>query len=470
MAITLRNAMDVTVNVKPVYLNLVHSAVYEGPCRVGTTETLSPEADKKRGWKAFNEFTEEIKSKITGPVRILEPVFLQWGDDFVLHGSEFKKLEADIYEADLVLMTGGLLQYPAVRIAEMYGRPVGQIGWVTSVDITANLRSRGMEGYAFLDFDHLNEYIAYFHVRKAFRNMRMMIGVEGATLPSVGVVSSILDLQSLEDRYGVTNTSVTAQRFVEMMDNLSDVDVAEVDTMTRELIENAEACHMKEEDVEPSVRFFVAVKKLLEKHEANAFVIPCFEICATQVMAERRVMFCLTHSLLKSMGIPSACEADVNVLMSIALLTFLGKKSVHMGNTMAIDRENNILRVAHDVPGFKMHGFDEPDNPYELRNFTEGGWGATVRYDFARDTGTTVTLARFNPHGDKLLVATGEITGSDGFDRIGCSMGAHVKLNDLRDFFEKQMYFGHHMAMIYGDYSRALHYLGEIMGFEVVSS
>ena len=41
------------------------------------------------------------------------------------------------------------------------------------------------------------------------------------------------------------------------------------------------------------------------------------------VMAKRRVMFCLTHTLLKSMAILSACEADFGVLLSIALLTYM---------------------------------------------------------------------------------------------------------------------------------------------------
>ena len=46
-------------------------------------------------------------------------------------------------------------------------------------------------------------------------------------------------------------------------------------------------------------------------------------------------------------------------------------------------------------------------------------------------------------------------------------MLAHVKVHDIREFFEKQMYFGHHMAMVYGDYLTTIQYLGEVMGFEV---
>ena len=67
-----------------------------------------------------------------------------------------------------------------------------------------------------------------------------------------------------------------------------------------------------------------------------------------------------------------------------------------MGNPI-FDAKNNILSIFHDVPGLKMKGFDSPSLPYELRNFTVAGWGVTFRYDFNRDKGQVVTIARANP-------------------------------------------------------------------------
>ena len=463
-------ALDVQVCIKPVYVNLVHASAYEGPCRVGQRENLMPEADQARGEAGFERFVNEVRDHLPETAQLLKPVMLSWSDSFVMAESELHKLEPDIRQADLVLLAGGLLQYPAVRIAEVFRRPVGQVGWVTSVDITANLRARGMEAYAFLDYDHLREHLRLLHARKAFQNMKVLVATEGDTLPSVGVVSGITDMQGLRDRYGVRHTMVTAARFLDEMDALPAEAVEETKQLTNSLISNARACHMSREDVEPSVRFFVATKRLLRRHEANAFVIPCFEICATQVMEQRRVMFCLTHSLLKSMAVPSACEADFNVVLGIGLLTYLARKSVHMGNTAGIDKAQNTVKIAHDVPGLRMHGFDEPEIPYELRNFTVGGWGATVRYDFAQDAGTPVTLTRFDPTGTRLLVAEGELVGGDGVDQIGCSLSAHIRLNDIRDFFEKQMDFGHHMAMVYGNYAEDLRRLGRMMELEIVEA
>ena len=39
----MKYAMDVKVNLRPVFSNLVHSDYWEGPCRVGPEETGTPE-------------------------------------------------------------------------------------------------------------------------------------------------------------------------------------------------------------------------------------------------------------------------------------------------------------------------------------------------------------------------------------------------------------------------------------------
>jgi len=252
MSEPLASALDVQVCVKPVFVNLVHSAAYEGPCRVGQPEHLTPEADRERGEAGFERFVREVRANLPETVRVLEPVMLTWTDSFVMPEAEFRRLEPDIHQADLVLLTGGLLQYPAVRVAELYRRPVGQIGWVTSVDITANLRARGMEAYAFLDYDHLRDHLRLTQVRKAFRSMKVLVATEGDTLPSVGVVSGITDMQALQDRHGVRHTMVTTARFLDEMDELPPEALEEAQQLTDQLIGKAAACHMSREDVEPS--------------------------------------------------------------------------------------------------------------------------------------------------------------------------------------------------------------------------
>jgi len=85
-----------------------------------------------------------------------------------------------------------------ITIAQRYGKPVGMMGWVTSVDITAHLRSRGLEAYAFLDYVHLNHILGLLRVRKAFRPTRFLVASESNPTVPTGVVSSIWDVEGLK--------------------------------------------------------------------------------------------------------------------------------------------------------------------------------------------------------------------------------------------------------------------------------
>jgi len=462
--------IDTKVKIKPVFAQLVHSAAYEGPCRVGRKEDLTPEADRQNNEQQFQRFCQTVRTEIAPTAEVLEPVAVEWRDDFVVHESELNKLEPDAFAADLLLMgPGGLEQYPAVAIAERYQKPLVLVGHVSTVDITAYLRARGREGYAFLDYEALNSFLHLFQVRKALAQTRLLIALKGEVL-STGVVSSISDLDGLKSRYGIDHRLITAEEILEAMGKLSPEQAEEADALTKRLIAEAKQSAMTAEQLLPSVRFYLAARQTLAKYECNAFTLPCFEICATQVMEQEQVTFCLAHSLLKDEGIPSACEGDVNVLTAMAVLMYLSRKAAHMGNTWVCDRENNIITVHHDVPARKMKGLDAPNVPYGIKNFTVGGWGGTLRYDISRDVGQPVTIARFNPQGTALMATTGEVVGCEGYMKVGCSLGYDLRVSDAARFFRLEQDFGHHFALVLGDYLPELRQLGELVGFEVVEA
>ena len=49
-------------------------------------------------------------------------------------------------------------------------------------------------------------------------------------------------------------------------------------------------------------------------------------------------------------------------------------------------------------------------------------------------------------------------------------MSAHIKVRDIVELFHKELDFGHHLAMVYGDYVDPVKQLGQMMGFEVVEA
>jgi len=95
--------------------------------------------------RGFDDFCEDLRSRIGPHGEVLEPVMLQWADDFVVPGAQLDALAPEVYEADIVLIgASGLQQMPAVRIAERYAKPMVMMGQVAASDITAYLRARGM--------------------------------------------------------------------------------------------------------------------------------------------------------------------------------------------------------------------------------------------------------------------------------------------------------------------------------------
>lgn len=52
-----------------------------------------------------------------------------------------------------------------------------------------------------------------------------------------------------------------------------------------------------------------------------------------------------------------------------------------------------------------MKGYDQPDLPTEFVSFTMNSWGTTMRYDFARDNGESLTLINLSPDMKKIMVS-----------------------------------------------------------------
>lgn len=148
-------------------------------------------------------------------------------------------------------------------------------------------------------------------------------------------------------------------------------------------------------------------------------------------------------------------------------LSYLGRRTVYMGNPV-FDAKNNVLTIFHDVAGLKMKGFDSVTAPYELRNFTVGGWGVTVRYDFGADKGQPVTIARADPGQTRILITKGEILDGIGMNEIGCSLGVRMKVADTLKLFRNAADYGGHLVMAYGDYVSQMEELSHVVGFELV--
>jgi L-fucose isomerase-like protein len=465
----MERAMFEKVGVKIVFAAIVHKGSHEGPCRAGEKKHLTTEFEKKQRKEEFESIVREVKKNLKEDAEILEPAYIEYAENFVIKERELSKLDNDIEKVDLFLIFGGMRVFGIER----YKKPVAMLGaGISNVDVSAYFRSRGMEGYAVYDYDELNSLLSLLRVRKAIQKTRIL-RISGGETISWGVVSSIYDFVKLKEKYGTETRTVLFEEFFEEMYKTIAENKKEAERLTDGLIKEAEKVHIKREGIIGSVYFYLTAKKLMEMNGCNAFTSSCFELCSTQIPEKGKFTPCLAHILLKDEGYPSSCEEDISALLAMAFLMYLSKKSSYMGNPIIPNKKENILGIHHDMPGLKMYGIDKKPLPYEIRPFTFGGWGVSMRYDFSRDKGKAVTLGRFDPAAKKMLLIKGEIIKGNNFKTQGpsgwsCILGLDIKISDGMKYFHNAADFGHHLAMVYGDYTDEIKKLGNIMNFEVV--
>ena len=227
---------------------------------------------------------------------------------------------------------------------------------------------------------------------------------------------------------------------------------AEAKALADKLEKESQGVHMPAEYILNDTEFYETIKKMMAHYDCNAFTIPCFEVCATRELNRRRLTFCLAHSLFKDEGIASACAGDVGSVLTITILMNIARKAPYMGNTMVLDKNTNQCRTLHDVACAQMKGYDEPALPTEFVSFTMDSWGTTMRYDFSKDNGETLTMINMSPDMKKIMVAKGTINGCDDYLTPECKHAVRYTVKDAKRFHECQKFVGHHFALVYGDY------------------
>jgi L-fucose isomerase-like protein len=227
--------------------------------------------------------------------------------------------------------------------------------------------------------------------------------------------------------------------------------------------------NMSKKDIIHSIEFYQTVKAMMKKYGCNAFTIECFELCSSMETWNRRFVPCMTHALLKDNGIPSACEGDINALLAMMLEMYISRKAIYMGNPNISPDDWNTLRIHHSVASLNMNGIDEKRTPYDIHSFTTAGFGVTLRHDFSKDIGQPVTIARFDPTATKVLLTNGKIIGGGGMKGIGCANHVKIRIPDGKTFWEEAQNFGHHLAMVFGNYVDEITKLGKIMNYEVIA-
>lgn len=509
--------LDTTYKVRLIFIDIVHELAYEGPCRFGQGEELEPAFDKMINNEAYKGICSAIEHNMPEGVEVLEPRRLMGHtENWCISEQQMEAMckgeeDTDFYFFSTTGRTGEMI----VELAQMLKKPCAFVGNDLGVTINASaMLARGIEAYAFLSWEDARKQLRILRARKVLAQTRVLcVSRFNGNISYHCSSDSFIDLERVTRTLGTKFRFVNLHEFIDQLqeieptenyttpgrvqENINSEDRAEIDAITEQLMESAQECEMDREMLMRSVRVWWLEQKLMRKNECNAFTAVCPDACSTCRINKEKFTFCLGHSLNSEQGIPSACEYDIDAVVSMAALEALANKPAYMGNTAVLTRPNgvrlndgyvmhqnisdigeerwaqmegvpNLIMTGHSVPNRQMKGFDAPQAPYAIRPFAYSGFGATMRYDYNLDKGQVVSMCRFGINCDKLFVARGTLWGGFGYELKNCTHGAIIQVDNTDRFFAGQVQAGNHIPFVYGDILDDLVALGKSFGLEVI--
>ena len=512
----IQKAADVKLKVLPVLATAEHLYYYEGPCRFGSGEALQPGYDRLANAQKAEMFLNNVKAcaEAAGNIEVMEPVFLERTDDWDNHEDMWEKAAPSARECDFaVCMQGIACDDLIMEFGERFKKPLcttpasGFSGTITVATMKA--KSADYEAYGFYKWEDLTRTFKTLRARKVIQTTRILCITRFGNPTSYSSVDSFNSYEAITSKLGVRFRFVNLHEFFEDMShaalpegncttpgrktwNVDDKDMELANKLTDELIGGAAECTMDREKVLKSVTAYVMVQKYMDMKDCCGFTMPCPDACSTRRLNEIGFTACLTHSLNMESGIPSACEYDVDAVLSQQALIAVSGRNPYMGNTCPIPMENGHLSARFGTTPEQLKKLEEmsdndnlymmqhsvahrriadpgKNSKYAVRQFAyDQGFGATIRYNFDVDAGTKITMCRFSPDGEKLFIGSGEIVMGGGYEGYNCSQLVYFKVKDQAKTWKAQCMAGNHCTMVYGDYVRDLVDLAEALGVEPV--
>ena len=452
----MKKAMEMKLVIRPVIGCLMHTHFWEGPCRAGYREDMTPEAETASADKLFAAAKATLAG-VQAQVEMLPAIDARYYEDFVVPQPVFDQIDERIGEVDVLLTMNW-----RIPKLERYRKPVvilqnGNEG----IDFAAYCRSIGLEAYVCMDLQDLNEILHLLWVRKAVANTRALVLTAGGQ-PTFGIQSLIRDPELIRQKYGMEVVKLPFTSIFPYMDQITD---EEAEPVAQKMLAGSAETKVNTKWFLNDIKYYLAAHKMMEHYGCNAFSTACHELCTSEIPQNRKFTPCVTHSLMKDEGIPSGCEEDLNALLAMCILQYGAWRPAFMGNPGFESEE--MLKIHHAVPALCMNGYGSKPMQYKLWAFTGQGFGGKLQVDFAQNESDFVTLARFNPMADTVCVKVGKVVRSE-FEEIYCSPYYYIQMDDARAFMHHLAGFGHHQVLVFGDWMKMMKNLSEIMHFKVL--
>ncbi len=406
-----------------------------------------------------------VSERLTADVAFSEPAL-------VLEEDDLAKLRIDACDADalLVYISGGMPHGPFERLVldldiptiAFSGERTPMMGLYA---LPAEVRERYPNVTFALDHREIDEQVRLLGVRKKLRNTKVVL--LGRHERQTSPWQHIPDPDIVRRNLGVEFIPVSSSQFLK---GVSDVEDSKAEALAQQWMANAEAvAEPSPMEVKEAAKTYLALDNLLKTMHAQAVSVNCLEL----MYQYHRDPPCFVLAMLRDDGFPAGCEADASATLTMVILEYVADRPAYMGNVVRADPENNLVMISHGCSPSRIAGRNLPSKPYKLVHshscipFTrtlDGGAGVTSYVDYL-DKGQEVTIARIGVNLDRMLAVRGEIV--DCRDTICDRTTLTLRVNDAREFFHKAT--GNHQVVVYGNYTRDLSRLCEMLSMRLVT-
>ncbi len=307
-------------------------------------------------------------------------------------------------------------------------------------------------------YEKITSYARAVHVTKQLKNQN--IGVIGHVFR--GMYDLELDKTKIKGSLGPNVIYIQLSHLLDIWGKISE---KETKYLAEKIEKRFAVEDISKDDIMRSCRLAIAMEKLIGRFNIDSL---CF-LDQHYLQLQTRSTARLGSSLLLEEGKHMvSCEGDIAGLIMMYIMKSLNGISPFFGEWGEFDVKNNAILIM-------MHGFADPKMARKPSDITvtptPENWGFDgngMNYQFTAKPGP-VTLGHFinDANGWRMLIARGEAMS---LDTIPCrEITAMVKMDKpVKELLEKIIKKGvaHHVVMTYGDLTKELNYIADIMNIE----
>ncbi|EPT34294.1 L-fucose isomerase, C-terminal domain protein [Bacteroidetes bacterium oral taxon 272 str. F0290] len=317
----------------------------------------------------------------------------------------------------------------------------GQQGSLTAaLEVSTWIRNKGMKvhlihGTTQTMVKQLLDHHWVFAARREIKTKR--IGVIG--FPSPWIIASNVDYLMTKRRLGIELVNIDPKQVLNLYDKVTD---DEIGPMATQFVNDAAEYHEGDPDaLLKGMRLYKALKLLAEHNQLHALTF-----ASSPMLDKINITGNVAASLLNNEGIITACEGDLQSVVTMMVAKILTGQSSFMGNVSFLNEEENTFVISHSSIPTSM------TERYHIRNEASTEKGIAIQGVLNKQEVTVLKCG--GECLDEYFVSRGKIIDNTELPFIGRTQLCVQMQKSIGYFYSCNL--GNHHILLTGDHVQVI--------------